>query len=170
MAENIQPNGVRFHICLPVDTAPTSDAASKSSAAINNTSDASRDKARLLVVDDEDMIRSVIHTALTLRGYRITEAANGFEALEKFQKTSPPFDLVLMDIGLPDIDGWTVLEKMRALRPGVQVLMISGDTANEQVQRYATDAGVMFLAKPYANDDLMKAVHKALAQQSKPVA
>lgn len=166
MAENMEPKGVRFHVCLPITTKAVSNGSTKECAAPAVSNVVSKGQQHLLVVDDEDMVRCVIRTALALRGYKITEAANGSEALEKFKKNSPPIDLALMDIGLPDMDGWTVLEKMREIRPGAPVVMISGSTAEEQPLRYAKDAGVIFLGKPYANEDLLSAVRKAI--QSRP--
>lgn len=168
MAENMAPKGVRFHVCLPIANGSASVGSTKDCAAPVVSTVVSTGQQHLLVVDDEDMVRCVIRTALTLRGYKITEAANGSEALEEFKKNSPHIDLVLMDIGLPDMDGWTVLEKMREVRPGAPVVMISGSTAEEQPMRYAKDAGVIFVAKPYANEDLLGAVRKVL--QSKPTA
>ncbi len=170
MAENMQPKGVRFHVCLPLATAAAFIDSPKTGVAVKAVGDAFGDKPQLLVVDDEHLVRSVIRTALTLRGYKVTEAANGAEALEKFQKISPAFDLVFMDVGLPDINGWTVLERMHAINPGVPILMTSGDTADEHLERDAEDAGVQFLAKPFANEDLMVAVRQALARKPKPVA
>jgi CheY-like chemotaxis protein len=172
VAENIQPKGVRFHVCLPVATATAAAFIdSQNVSALGQAAcDASGDKPQLLVVDDETLVRSVIRTALTMRGYKVTEAANGSEALEKFKKARPPFDLVFMDVGLPDMDGWTVLERMRAISSGVPILMTSGDTADEQLEKHAEDARVLFLAKPFANEDLLMAVRQALARKTKPVA
>lgn len=170
MAENMQPTGVRFQICLPLATPQSSTGPSMASVSNVDSTAASPAKQHVLVVDDEDMVRSVIRTALTLRGYKITEAGSGCEALDKFQRFDSPIDLVLMDIGLPDMDGWTVLEMMRNIRPNAPVVMISGSTAEEQPLKYAQDAGVQFLGKPYANADLLSAVRKALSRNTKPSA
>ena len=176
MAENIQPCGVRFYVCLPVahTLVPVPIGASKAWAGSGMGPDAARSGEHLLVVDDEDTVRSVVLTALSLRGYKTTEAVNGCDALEKFRCASPPIDLVLLDLGLPDMDGWTVLEKMREIRPGVPALVLSGSTAEKKPARYARDPGVLFLGKPFAAGDLFREVRKGLglglAPQNKPPA
>jgi two-component system phosphate regulon response regulator PhoB len=106
-------------------------------------------KAMILLVEDEDTLRRVMRDLLEQEGYAVCEAADGAEALEQVDRHAP--DLVLLDLNLPNVDGYTVLAQLRS-RPAtrdlpVVVLSARGDEDNEvRVLRLgATD----FLTKPF---------------------
>ncbi|HET9134529.1 MAG TPA: type II/IV secretion system protein [Gemmatimonadales bacterium] len=106
-------------------------------------------RGKILLVEDEDTLRRVMRDLLEQEGYRIFEARDGVEALEQVDRHAP--DLVLLDLNLPNVDGYTVLSQLRS-RPGTQelpviVLSARGDEDNEvRVLRLgATD----FLTKPF---------------------
>ncbi|HZU79783.1 MAG TPA: response regulator [Acidimicrobiales bacterium] len=69
--------------------------------------------ARLLVIDDTDDIRLLLHAVLKRAGFEVTEAANGGEALEILRRDTG-FDAIVLDIQMPDMDGWEVLARIRA--------------------------------------------------------
>src|ERR1700693_5315578 len=82
----------------------------------------------VLIIDDEAQIRQFVRAGMELGGYRVSEAANGSDALRKI--TLHPVDLVILDLSLPDIDGSELLERIRAWT-GVPVIILSvraGDT------------------------------------------
>ena len=93
--------------------------------------------AKILIVDDEAGIRRILRDILELEKYNITEAANGVEALVKVKKEK--FDLIILDIKMPQMDGMDVLDRIQVLTPEVPVIMISGhadiDTAVEAVKK-----------------------------------
>jgi len=101
---------------------------------------------KILIVDDEGSIRRTLREILEFEKFKVTEAANGMEALVKLKKDS--FDVVLLDIKMPKMDGMETLERIQELQPDVPVVMISGhaniDTAVEAVKKGAYD----FIAKP----------------------
>jgi type II secretory ATPase GspE/PulE/Tfp pilus assembly ATPase PilB-like protein/CheY-like chemotaxis protein len=106
-------------------------------------------RGKILLVEDEDTLRRVMRDLLEQEGYRIFEARDGVEALEQVDRHAP--DLVLLDLNLPNVDGYTVLSQLRS-RPGTKelpviVLSARGDEDNEvRVLRLgATD----FLTKPF---------------------
>jgi DNA-binding response OmpR family regulator len=106
-------------------------------------------RATILLVEDEDTLRRVMRDLLEQEGYRICEARDGAEALEQVDRHNP--DLVLLDLNLPNVDGYSVLAQLRS-RPAtmdlpVVVLSARGDEDNEvRVLRLgATD----FLTKPF---------------------
>src|SRR6202030_396643 len=87
----------------------------------------------VLIVDDEAQIRQLVRAGMELGGYRVTEAANGNDALREI--TLHPIDLVILDVALPDIDGSELLERIRAWT-GVPVIILSvraGEAENVQV-------------------------------------
>jgi len=112
----------------------------------------------VLVVDDEAVVRNGINKALHTRGMTTKLAANGREALVLLG--SHVFDLVILDIRMPDIDGVEVLKKIRSQYPETDVIMITGyptiDTAVHCIKLGALD----FLVKPFRLDDLDAALNK----------
>jgi DNA-binding NtrC family response regulator len=117
--------------------------------------------ARVLVVDDEKLIRWTVSSRLERSGYRVRSAETGDEAIHAVLEESP--DLMLLDVNLPGTDGLTVLLKALALNPDLTVLMMSAhstvDMAVEAMKRGATD----FLVKPFPLQAMEAAVERALA-------
>ncbi len=80
--------------------------------------------ARILVIDDEDLIRSMLRQALESLGHEVVEARHGEEAVQTYQKQ--PADLVITDIVMPKKEGLACIHELRQLDPGVRVIAISG--------------------------------------------
>jgi len=80
----------------------------------------------ILVVDDEDALRTMLVTALSRKGYRVATAASGLEAIDLIADTSLHFDLVLLDLNMPGANGIKVLKVIRLCRPRLKVLVVSG--------------------------------------------
>jgi two-component system, OmpR family, phosphate regulon sensor histidine kinase PhoR len=120
-------------------------------------------KGRILVVDDEYGIRSGVHQILELEGFSVEEAETGREALDAVEKG--PFDCVLIDYRLPDIDGLTLLQAIRSRGLGVMTCMITA-YANIETAVAATRQGVdFFLPKPFSPDDLIGVVEMLLRRK-----
>jgi PAS domain S-box-containing protein len=109
--------------------------------------------ASILLVDDEEGIRTVLGISLADAGYHVTTAASGEEALARFAERKP--DIVLTDIKMPGLSGLDLLERLKAADPEVEVIMLTGhgdmDLAIQSLKRDATD----FLTKP-VNDDMLE--------------
>ncbi|HZC55330.1 MAG TPA: response regulator transcription factor, partial [Xanthobacteraceae bacterium] len=117
---------------------------------------------RVLVVDDEPPIRKLLRMGLSAHGYQILEAPNGKTALELLAQ-SP--DLVILDLGLPDIEGHDLLRTIRARNESVPIVVLSsrGDEAGK-VQ--ALDLGADdYLTKPFGMDELLARMRAALRHQ-----
>lgn len=113
---------------------------------------------RILVVDDERDVRTLVCHILIDQGYQVDQAGDGREALDKIQASVP--DLVVLDLMMPDVDGWQVLRELQALaiRPRVVVLSAFGDA------KRVTEAGAIgFLAKPFRFAQLVDTCQRALA-------
>lgn len=126
----------------------------------------SNQNRHVLVVDDEAVVRNGINKALHNRGMTTKLAANGREAL--LLLGSHAFDLVILDIRMPDIDGVEVLKKIRSQYPETDVIMITGyptiDTAVHCIKLGALD----FLVKPFRLDDLDAALNKISSSSAPP--
>ncbi len=117
--------------------------------------------ARILIVDDEDSIRSILRQLFEYEGHTVEEAGSGADALARVEEFNP--HLVFLDVKMPGMDGLEVLEKLHELLPGLQVVMISGhgtiDSAVDATRKGAFD----FLEKPLDTDRLLLTLRNALA-------
>ena len=118
---------------------------------------------RVLVVDDETVVRVGIARALERQGMRVRTAADGEQALEAMAEE--PFAIVLLDIKMPGMSGLEVLRHIRVDYPGTAVVMITGyptmDSAIECLKLGAVD----YLAKPFSDDELLISVQKAIEKK-----
>ncbi len=117
----------------------------------------------ILIVEDDAAVRHFTKTILVKYGYRILEAANGEEALQIAKKHSGDIHLLLTDVVLPGINGMEVSERLKALRPIVKVLFVSGYTADVIARRGVLNPGVSLLDKPFTPDNLASKVREVLA-------
>ena len=110
---------------------------------------------RVLVVDDESDIRMSVGLALQLAGYDVIEAATGADAVRCVLEASP--DAILLDLRLPDVDGWTVLERLEEAGcfPQVPVVIGSADAAPASRRRALAAGCAGYLVKPFEPDALL---------------
>ena len=115
---------------------------------------------RVLVVDDEAVAANSVRRTLNRRGFRVDEAFSGREALNRI--LNEMYDLVLLDMKMPDTNGLELLPTIRKHRPTLPVVMVTGyasiDTAVEAIQRGAAD----YVAKPFTPEELFSAASKAI--------
>lgn len=122
--------------------------------------ESSQPKGHILVIDDEAHIRRVLEVMLTRQGYAVDAAKNGTEGLSKF--ASEVYDLVFLDLRMPDLDGITVLTRIRQADPDQTVVMITAyasvETALEAMKKGALD----YIGKPFKEDEILVVVEKAM--------
>ncbi|MCI0701025.1 MAG: response regulator [Planctomycetia bacterium] len=106
-------------------------------------------RPRVLLVDDEPMIRSLARFILERAGYAVEEANTAATAVRR--ATELPFDVVLLDLSLPDRRGTTVVPEMRRLAPQTRIVLTSG-RSEADVPNHGADA---FLPKPFACEELL---------------
>ncbi len=107
---------------------------------------------RILVVDDEPAITELLSTALRYMGYQVTVAATGFAALDAAASTAP--NLVVLDVMLPDIDGFEVCRRLRAARDFVPVIFLSArDSEDDRVTGFVR-GGDDYVTKPFSLEEL----------------
>jgi len=117
---------------------------------------------KILLVEDEFRIRKITKDFLVEEGFKVTEAVDGREAIEKFNEDE--FDLVLLDVMLPEIDGWSVLREIRKTS-NILVMMLTARTDDsDQIFGYQLKADD-YLTKPF-NPDILIARVKALLRRS----
>ena len=106
----------------------------------------SQNKVHVLVVDDEKMIRSLLKMSLQRMGYEVTTADDGAEALELFQSNT--FDLVLLDILMPNVDGFTVCSELRRVSD-VPIIMLTALTRPDDIVRGLELGADNYITKPF---------------------
>jgi two-component system response regulator MprA len=111
-------------------------------------------KVRVLLVDDSQDLRELYEKALTLRGYEVTQASDGLEAVELIQNAVLPPDVIVLDLEMPLMDGLQFLHKRRQLGFNIPVVIYSAKTDD-------FPAGVPALRKPARLDDLVQTIEAA---------
>ena len=117
---------------------------------------------KVLVVDDEPPIRKLLRLGLSTQGYDILDAPSGKVALELIAQKP---DLIILDLGLPDIDGLELLRRMRQTNEGVPIVVLSS-RGEEAAKVQALDLGADdYLTKPFGMDELLARIRAALRHQ-----
>lgn len=147
VVDSIPGVGSRFTLLLPA--VETEDKPSAES----NEQDGPR-SVRVLVVDDEQMVRTVLRRLLTLRGHHVEEASSGAEGLDRLD--SSPFDVVITDQGMPSMSGREFARVLRERRPDLPVILLTGDTHTGPI-----DATIdLVLTKPFRIEEVDAAIHQ----------
>jgi CheY-like chemotaxis protein len=108
---------------------------------------------KILLVEDEEAVRSLLKAVLEDEGYQIREASNGKEALQSY--ASSPADLILTDIVMPDTEGIEMIMRLRKSDPKVKIVAMSGGDYLTLAKRLGADH---ILAKPFSNQALLDTV------------
>jgi PAS domain S-box-containing protein len=149
--------GAIFTLYLPLvkaaeDVSPPSDAR-----------DAQRSGTEtILLVEDEDAVRRLAKRALEMNGYRVLEASHGGEALRVCEKHAGTIDLLLTDVVMPQMSGAELAERVKPLRPDMQVLFMSGYTEDALGNHGVLAPETAFLYKPFTPDSLRRRVREVL--------
>jgi len=119
--------------------------------------------ATILVVDDDADIRTLIETVLEASGHDVTLAASGQEALNKLKRR--PYELVILDIMMPTMSGYEVLEQIRAMpsRAATPVIVVTAKHDPSGVMREVRGGAIDHLAKPFLPEELEEVIERALS-------
>src|SRR5258707_13084339 len=125
-------------------------------------------EARLLVVDDEEMIRELLSGSLRFAGFEVMTAASGAEALRAAAASRP--DLVLLDVMMPGGDGFDVVRRMRSSGPDVPVIFLTArDGVRERIAGLAL-GGDDYVTKPFSLDEALERIRAVLRRTGRAVA
>jgi CheY-like chemotaxis protein len=124
--------------------------------------------ALVLVAEDNPSVRKVVVTVLERAGYRVIEASHPHDALTLAREQAGPIDLLLTDLVMPSMNGTELARRLRAQRPGLPVLCMSGYSEEAVTVRGVLDDGVHLLAKPVMPEQLLKAVAQMLKREARP--
>jgi DNA-binding response OmpR family regulator len=110
------------------------------------------DDTTVLVIEDDADIRQLLRTLLDREGYAVAEAASGREGLRAFHEARP--DLVILDVGLPDLDGWQVLERIRDMSDAPVLVLTARSSERDKVRGLNAGADD-YLTKPFSRVELL---------------
>lgn len=118
-------------------------------------------KDSILVVDDEAFIRDLIGMMVLTLGYRVTPARNAIEALD-WIKNNDGFQMVLTDINMPQTDGWELALRIKALKPGLPIVAVTGESPNKVIPKLKGSGISQALFKPFSMDLLRDTIAQTL--------
>ena len=117
----------------------------------------------ILLVEDEEAVRSFAARALRMRGYNVLEAGGGEEALEIVKRDGDKIDLVITDVVMPNMDGPTMVRHVKQLKPDMEVIFMSGYAEEAFRRNDQTSENIHFLPKPFGLKQLAAKVKEVLA-------
>lgn len=125
-------------------------------------------KKQILIVEDDNHVREILRLFLENHGYRVSEAPNGYEAIETCR--SNKFDLVITDVYMPGMNGIKFIEKLHAFSPETKIIAISGGeprhffTSSTQLNAALYKGALLTLAKPIKEGELVDVVKKIIGE------
>lgn len=120
-----------------------------------------RNAGKILLVDNEEQIRSILSQLLVKQGYSVIQAVDGFDALEKFKHNMQEITLVISDIIMPRMDGISSCKIMISISPSLKVIFISGCAPEQPLPD-----GVSVLIKPFSHFEILEKIRSLLADQT----
>jgi len=119
-------------------------------------------RGTLLVIDDENLIRTTVCVMLEDAGFRVLSAEDGLAGLEMFERHADVIDAVLLDLTMPRLDGWQCLRRLRAIRADVPVVLMSGYAARASIPADVSPPPAI-LQKPFEPEDLLELAARSVA-------
>jgi two-component system cell cycle sensor histidine kinase/response regulator CckA len=116
----------------------------------------------ILLVEDDAAVRSIVSTMLSARGYVIVDAADGEEAIMRFESRVRPIELVVSDLVMLGLDGREAIARIRQIEPATKVLYMSGYTGDAIIRSGGLTAGTGFIQKPFSGDELAASIRELL--------
>jgi CheY-like chemotaxis protein len=155
--ESVPGLGTTFHLFFPRVEAPV-DAAVEESFPFQTAGGTES----ILVVEDEPQLRDLFIRILSQKGYQVSAAASGEEALQAARTRAREIDLLVTDVVLPGATGREIARQLQTLQPGLRILYVSGYAEDAIVRRGVLEPGLEFLEKPFTPAELARRVRQVL--------
>jgi two-component system cell cycle sensor histidine kinase/response regulator CckA len=124
-----------------------------------------RGTEKILVVDDEPMVRDLARDVLKRYGYTVLTAGGGEEAIDTFRQRSDEIDAVILDMVMPAVEGREVFRKLQEIKPGVKVIVSSGYSRGEDAEDLIEQGARRFVQKPFRIADLVRVVGEVMEEK-----
>jgi CheY-like chemotaxis protein len=118
----------------------------------------------VLLIEDEELLRNTLSRLLRIKGFYVTEAADGRSALDIFRSNPLHVDVVLLDMSLPQMSGREVFDELRRIRPDVKVVLTTGYSQERVLSGMGDDQGWKFVRKPYEVARLCDVIQELLGK------
>jgi signal transduction histidine kinase/ActR/RegA family two-component response regulator len=152
--------GSTFKLLFPAAQAPAHEIANTAPSAR-----AWKGHGQVLVVDDEETVRTLTRRMLERVGFAVLTAEDGRQAVEIFQRVTAEVDLVILDLTMPHLDGEACFRELRMIKPTIKVILSSGYNEQDVVNLFAGKGLAGFIQKPYTNEELIAKVREVLVDQ-----
>lgn len=151
--DSAKDKGTTITVAFPFLEGATASAAKKRLSSLQSPS-TSTASGTILVVDDEETVRTVCAALVARLGFRTMTAANGEEGIKLFAEHAPNLVCVLLDLTMPGMDGVETFHEMKKIRPDVPVILCSGYDRQDATRRFTSEGLAGFIQKPYRIDSL----------------
>lgn len=121
---------------------------------------------KILLVDDDPLLLSILAKSLVKSGFSVDEAENGAIAIEKFETPGSNYDLVITDLQMPVLNGAQFLKHIRKVSQ-IPVIVLTGYTADYPPEKMIPEGATAYLSKPVLREDLLKHINNCLRQSKK---
>jgi DNA-binding response OmpR family regulator len=125
-----------------------------------------RRQTTVLLVEDDELVSDAVTRILVREGYLVLTAATGHDAIGTLRTPASPIDVVVLDIGLPDVSGADLCARLREFFPNLPVVVCTGAADPEEVRELRNLGITRFFSKPIAIEELLNGVRSALADRS----
>ena len=164
--------GTVFHIYLPLCTdEQTADASPEQSRPVPEITKGN--PGRILLVDDEEIIRKTGKPILEMMGFDVVLAENGREGLEKYSRDPDSIQLIITDMIMPEMNGREFFRRIRRINPSCPVILTSGFTKDQDLDQLEQEGLSGFVQKPFRKEELINSINQVLSsvrrEESRPV-
>ena len=160
-AESRKGVGSRFSFYLPALATPVKATDSEKEETTSTSMENNNTRLKVLLVDDEEIIRDIGKTMLTHMGYQVILAENGEEAIELYKSARP--DLVILDITMPVLSGKDALKRIMEIDPNAKVIISSGHPFDSSAEELLQMGAKLYLQKPFKIKEIKEAIEKVMA-------
>jgi DNA-binding NtrC family response regulator len=122
--------------------------------------------ARILIADDDRVVRFVVGQMLSRLGHQVSTAEDGFAARSLFEASPQGFDLVIIDLTMPGMNGSELIAEMRKLNPAQPILITTGHSEHEHIQSLCAEGNIDLLIKPFQFEDLRAWIEARLPEHA----
>jgi PAS domain S-box-containing protein len=150
--------GTTFKVLLPATSLSLST--SKSTEELPEP----KGHGRILIIDDEASVRTLLAAIIERQGYSVITAADGAQAIDIFEQEGDQIDLVILDLTMPVMSGEETFRELHLIRPNIPVLLSSGFNESEAVQRFSGKGLAGFVQKPYTARQITQGIKRALGR------
>jgi DNA-binding response OmpR family regulator len=161
-------HGTTFDIYLPLPSDATTLIPAATAGEEKKTEQTAANGATILFVEDETHQLNLMQKHLVTEGYRVLTAKDGAEAVQTYLLHKQEIDLVVLDLGLPKLNGWEAFKMMKGAHPEVKALFATGFVSPEIEAHLQTEDSSAVITKPYSPEDMRKKIATVL-QKPTPV-